>query len=83
MDWGLLTFTRDGRVLRRQRLYLPAISTAATAGGGRKTFIAGMTTAHASTAHHQGPMVAQKEFAMTAGTRQKLGRVKEIVYCVM
>jgi hypothetical protein len=23
MDWGLLTFTRDGRVLRRQRLYLP------------------------------------------------------------
>lgn len=26
MDWGLLTFTRDGRVLRRQRLYLPVIS---------------------------------------------------------
>lgn len=26
MDWGLLTFTRDGRVLRRQRLYLPLIS---------------------------------------------------------
>jgi myo-inositol-1(or 4)-monophosphatase len=23
MDWGLLTFTRDGRVLRRQRLHLP------------------------------------------------------------
>lgn len=69
---------------QQQGALASAISTAATAGGGRKTFIAGMTTAHASTAHHhQGPMVAQKELAMTAGTRQKLGKVKEIVYCVM
>lgn len=69
---------------QQQGALASAISTAATAGGGRKTFIAGMTTAPASTAHHhQGPMVAQKEFAMTAGTRQKLGKVKEIVYCVM
>jgi hypothetical protein len=26
MDWGLLTFTRDGRILRRQRLYFPMIT---------------------------------------------------------
>jgi hypothetical protein len=26
MDWGLLTFTRDGRVLTRSRLLLPALT---------------------------------------------------------
>lgn len=26
MDWGLLTFTRDGRVLTRSRLLLPVLT---------------------------------------------------------
>lgn len=25
MDWGLITFTRDGKVLRRQRMYFPIV----------------------------------------------------------
>lgn len=65
---SLVSKTRAKEALYRSN---PVSST----GGSRK--------APASSHNPSVPMVTVKEFAMSAGTRQKLGRIMELVYCVL